>query len=244
MTVSIKPFVLEVPGCGTIDRIHMEPITSDARTWSWAINLGFGVHPDVPAGPADQPFPSPVLERLVEVWRIINRIGNEDGKHSKRLAFMAGWFAHVISDPLFKGVYPHAYKIDFYGTHYGSVMNAPSEALAYWLANECYDVDLSTWWEEVPRPWDDGGALALIADNGGDLSPVFQAVRPVNAKYLVRMYGHPGYAVHPSPGEDTFDKADYRSHRYGPKNHSPRTDSHLRDTEWIHRYTVQRCRYL
>ena len=225
-----KPFVLEVPGWGTTDRVHMEAHFFRRTHLLLGKYLGFGVHPDVLAGPADQPFPPSVRERLVEVWRMINQIGNRDGKRSKRLAFMAGWFAHVISDSLFKGKYPHACKIDFYGTHYGSVMNAPSEALAYWLAEECYGVDLQTWWQEVPKPWDDGGALALIADNGGDLSPVFHAVRPVNAAYLVCVYGHPEYAVHPSPGEDAFDKADYRSHRYGPKNHT---------LEQIHTYAKQ-----
>jgi hypothetical protein len=225
-----RPFVVDVPGWGTIDRHTLE--TRHYRRTHLVLGEyhGFGVHPDIPAGPEEQPFPSQVCERLVSVWRSVHRIGNRDGKRAKRLAFVAGWFAHVISDALFKGIYPHTCSIDFYGTHYGPVMHPPSEALAYFMAEELYGVDLSVWWREIPRQVDDGGALTLIADDGGDMTPVFQALRPVNAGYLVRMYGHPEYAVRPSPGEDEYAKADYRSHRYGPKNHT---------LEEIHAYARQ-----
>lgn len=57
------------------------------------------------------------------------------------MAFLLGWMTHVVSDALFKGCYPHAAPIDFFGHQYAMAMLPAAETLS--MADISYDFGAS-----------------------------------------------------------------------------------------------------
>ena len=180
---------------------------------------GYGVHPKTSPGPSLQPFPRQVVDKLINVWKDILHLGNDDGNQDKRFAYMCGWFAHVISDALFKGIYPNTCSIKFYDRQYDAIMLPASEALAYFIAEEEYSINLIEWWTEIPKDIsaDDVFMSILGVD---ELNNALKDIRKINTKYLVTMYAHPEYSINVCPSEDSFLLSEYRSQKYGPKKQS------------------------
>src|SRR5688500_9369241 len=75
---------------------------------------GYGVRPRTPAGDARQPFPKQVIDHVAFTLMDAERIAGK--RVENYLSFVLGWLSHVVSDALFKGVYPQAAKVNFFGT--------------------------------------------------------------------------------------------------------------------------------
>lgn len=188
---------------------------------------GYGVDPGTPVGPAEQPFPSQVVCHLANMFRDAAKIGG--AQRDSFLAFTLGWFSHVVSDALFKGVYPHAARVQFFGHQYHMAMLPAVEMLTMTDISYDFGVHWPSWHEELLRDQSDGGALRhLTMGNEPDaydrvywtsefglpdpaIGRVMNAVPPLNRTWFHRMYLTPDYSA-PSPGLDKrkfSDRADW-----------------------------------
>ncbi|HKQ39949.1 MAG TPA: hypothetical protein VJ063_17860 [Verrucomicrobiae bacterium] len=191
----------------------------------------YGVNPKEPSGSADQPFPRQVVQHLANMLRDSNTVPPRKLR-SNFLAFTLGWFSHVVSDALFKGVYPQSARVGFYGHQYNMAMLPAAETLT--MTDIAYDfgVHWPTWHDELLQDKTDGGALRHLAmgnearfyDNKywttefGRPDPrignVIDAVRPINRQWFHRMYLTPDYSA-PSPRLDRRkldERADWTFH--------------------------------
>lgn len=179
----------------------------------------YGVDPKIPAGPAEQPFPEQVVRHLTNVLRDAEKIAGPRNEISNYLAFTLGWFSHVVSDAIFKGVYPHSVRIQFFGHQYNMEMLPAAETLTMTDISNDFGVHWPTWHSELLNDEPDGGALRHLAMGNepehynqdywtpefGQPDPaigrVLDAVRPVNRTWFHRMYLTPDYSA-PTPALD------------------------------------------
>lgn len=191
---------------------------------------GYGVPPSTPAGLAEQPFPEQVIRHLANCLRDAQKMGGQ--RAGNYLAFILGWFSHVVSDALFKGVYLHAVKVDFFGQHYGPKMLPAAETLTMTDISHDFGVHWPTWHAELETAESDGGALKHLAMGNpperydsrywtpefGRPDPaigrVLEAVPPLNRKWFRRMYVQPDYTA-PSPRLDVAPLSTRASWRFG-----------------------------
>jgi hypothetical protein len=195
---------------------------------------GYGVRPRTPAGPAEEPFPQQVVDHLTFSLADAQRVAGKAGQVSNYLAFTLGWFSHVVSDALFKGVYPHAARVKFFGSQYGMEMLPAAETLT--MSDIAYDwgVHWPKWHRELEQEEPDGGALRHLAM--GDLPEaygpqwtelhgrpdpaigrVIDAVRPINRRWFGRMYVQPDYSA-ATPKLDQRRVEARASHRFASKD--------------------------
>jgi hypothetical protein len=195
---------------------------------------GYGVPPELnKPGPAQQPLPRHAVSHLANTLRDAEAVAGKSGQVGRYLAFTLGWFAHVVSDALFKGLYPHAAKVSFFGTQYGMAMLPAAETLTMTDIARDFGVDWPAWHRELLRDEPDGGALNRLAmgDAPAAYGPhwtaahgkpdeaigrVIDAVRPLNRLWFHRMYVQPDYSA-PSPRLDKPQAKDLTELRFGPK---------------------------
>ena len=191
---------------------------------------GYGVPPNTPAGPAEQPFPPQVISHLANCLRDAEKIA---GKRAENyLAFTLGWFSHVVCDALFKGVYPHSVKVNFFGEQYGMKMLPAAETLTMTDISYDFGVRWRQWHEQLDEAENDGGALKHLAM--GDpperydasfwtpefgrpdpaIGRIIEAVQPLNRKWFRRMYVQPDYSA-PTPRLDAASLSTRATWRFG-----------------------------
>jgi hypothetical protein len=179
---------------------------------------GYGVDPKAGSGPPEQPFPQQVVRHLANVLRDAEKIPPRK-QRTNFLAFTLGWFSHVVSDAMFKGVYPQSVRVRFFGHQYNMAMLPAAETLT--MTDLAYDfgVHWPTWHRQLLNDESDGGALRHLA-MGNDASRydraywtidfgkpdaaigrVIDALRPLNRTWFHRMYLTPDYTA-PSPRLD------------------------------------------
>jgi hypothetical protein len=172
---------------------------------------GYGVSPNVPAGPAEQPFPNQVVRHLANMFRDAEKVAGSQRENF--LAFTLGWFSHVVSDALFKGLYPHAARVKFFGHQYHMAMLPAVETLTMTDINYDFGVHWPSWHDELLRDEPDGGALRHLAlgneqgtydrsywtEEFGKPDPaigrVMDAVRALNRTWFHRLYLTPDYSA-------------------------------------------------
>jgi hypothetical protein len=193
---------------------------------------GYGVAPEKlkQRHSPEQPFPDQVVAHLANCLRDAEKVG---GKHVEYyIAFILGWFSHVVSDAVFKGVYPHAAKVDFFGHQYDMRMLPAAEMLT--MTDLAYDfgVHWPTWHKELLRLEPDGGALKHLAMGDspdsydsrywtGDfgkpdpaIGRVLDALPPINRRWFHRMYTQPDYSA-ATPVQDRVSFSERASARFG-----------------------------
>lgn len=193
--------------------------------------LGYGVPPNTPPGPAEQPFPPQVIRHLANTLRDAKKIG-ERNQSENYLAFTLGWFSHVVCDAIFKGVYPHAAKVNFFGEQYGMKMLPAAETLTMTDISHDFGVHWPTWHRQLEKAEPDGGALRHLAlgdpadrydashwtPEFGKPNPaighVIDAVQPLNRKWFREMYVQPDYSA-PSPRLDAAPLSTRAAWRFG-----------------------------
>lgn len=172
---------------------------------------GYGVRPKTPAGPAEQPLPRQVIDHLAFTLMDAEKIAGAADKVTNYIAFTLGWFSHVVSDAIFKGVYPHAAKVNFFGSQYSMDMLPAAETLSMTDIAHDWGVHWPTWHEQLLADESDGGALRHLAMGdaaeayGPQWTPqhgkpdpaigrVIDAVRPLNRRWFHQMYVQPDYS--------------------------------------------------
>lgn len=173
---------------------------------------GYGVPKSQPAGPPSQPFPNQVIRHLANCLRDAKRTASP-GKIDEYLAFTLGWFSHVVSDALFKGVYPDAVRINFFGDQYSMKMLPAAETLTMTDLSYDFGIRWASWHDQLDDQQTDGGALRHLAmgDSPERYDPqywtaefgrpdpsfgaVLEALPPINRKWFRRMYVQPDYSA-------------------------------------------------
>ena len=173
---------------------------------------GYGVDPKAPkSNNPDQPFPQQVVQHLANLFRDATKIGGK--RVENYVAFVLGWFSHVVSDALFKGVYPETARVNFFGHQYNMAMLPAAEAITVTDMAHDFGVHWPTWHDELLKRESDGGALRHLA-MGNDpalydgaywteafgkpdpsIGKVLAALPQVNRKWLHRMYVNPDYSA-------------------------------------------------
>lgn len=192
---------------------------------------GYGVSPGTPAGPKEQPFPRQVVQHLANCLRDAEKVARRR-RVENYIAFTLGWFSHVVSDALFKGVYPHTVKVNFFGQQYGMKMLPAAETLTMTDISHDFGVRWSVWHDELEDAESDGGALKhlVMGDAPERYDPrywttefgvpdpaigrVMDAVQPLNRKWFRRMYVQPDYSA-ASPRLDAAPLSTRASWRFG-----------------------------
>jgi hypothetical protein len=172
---------------------------------------GYGVDPEVGSGSVEQPFPDQVVRHLANMFRDAEKIGG--ARRDNFLAFTLGWFSHVVSDALFKGVYPQSVRVNFFGHQYNMAMLPAAESLTMTDMSYDFGVHWPRWREELRDDEADGGALRhLTMGNAATaydakhwtaefgkpdpaIGRVMDAVRPLNRKWFYEMYFTPDYSA-------------------------------------------------
>jgi hypothetical protein len=178
---------------------------------------GYGVDSTTESGRPEQPFPQQVVRHVANMLRDAEKIGGR--KRDNFLAFTLGWFSHVVSDALFKGVYPQTARVNFFGHQYQIAMLPAAEALTMTDISYDFGVHWPRWRAELLDDEPDGGALRHLAMGNearsydaaywtqefGKPDPaigrVMDAVRPLNRKWFSEMYFTPDYTA-PTPRLD------------------------------------------
>jgi hypothetical protein len=192
---------------------------------------GYGVPRNVAAGSAEQPFPNQVIRHLANTLRDAEKVAGRK-RAENYLAFTLGWFSHVVSDAIFKGVYPHAAKVNFFGEQYGMKMLPAAETLTMTDISHDFGVSWPAWHEQLPRAETDGGALKHLtmgdpaerydeqywtAEFGKPdpaIGRVVDAVQPLNRKWFRQMYVQPDYSA-PSPRLDAAPLSTRATWKFG-----------------------------
>jgi hypothetical protein len=192
---------------------------------------GYGVAPNTPPGSAAQPFPDQVIRHLANCLRDAPKIAVRN-QLENYIAFTLGWFSHVVCDAIFKGVYAHAVKVNFFGDQYSMRMLPAAETLTTTDLSYDFGVHWPTWHEQLNRVEPDDGALKHLALGGrpdqydsrhwtpefGKPDPaigrVIDAVQPLNRKWFRKMYIQPDYTA-PSPRLDPAPFATRATWRFG-----------------------------
>lgn len=194
---------------------------------------GYGVDPRVESGPAEQPFPPQVVQHLANMLRDAEKVGA--AKRDNFLAFTLGWFSHVVSDALFKGLYPQSVRVNFFGHQYNMAMLPAAESLTMTDISYDFGVHWPSWREQLLNDEPDGGALRHLAmGNPPDLydpahwtpnfgkpdaaiGRVMDAVRPLNRKWFYEMYFTPDYTA-PTPRLDARQFADRAGWKFNARD--------------------------
>lgn len=184
---------------------------------------GYGVNPSADSDrgrPRPQhPFPMQVVQHLANVLRDAKTTARPKRRLSNFLAFTLGWFSHVVSDALFKGLYPETAQVNFFGHQYNMSMLPAAETIAMTDISYDFGVHWPTWHRELLNDEPDGGALRHLAMGNppqaydpaywgaefGQPDPsigaVLDAVRRLNRKWFFEMYCTPDYTA-PTPRLD------------------------------------------
>lgn len=194
---------------------------------------GYGVAPEARdrPGPPEQPLPRQAVEHLAFTLMDAERVAGKAGRVEEYLAFALGWFTHVVSDAIFKGLYPQSARVRFFGQQYGMAMLPAAEAIT--MTDIAYDfgVNWPSWHRELLQEQPDGGALRHLAmgdpphaygpqwtaEHGRPdpaIGRVVDALRPINRVWFHRMYTNPDYAA-PTPLLDKRLVADRARWRFG-----------------------------
>lgn len=223
---ALEEFSVPLPNGSRIKRVDIErDLYRNTHLVLGRRPRAYGVAPNTPAGPPDQPFPPQVVRHLANVLRDAEKIAGPEKQTSAYLAFTLGWFTHVVSDAIFKGVYPHAVQVQFFGKQYDMEMLPAAEALTMTDISHDFGVHWPTWHDELLHGHPDGGALRHLAmgnpaerydpeywtEEFGEPNPeiglILDAVQPVNRTWLHRMYRTPDYSA-PTPRLDQRDLRD------------------------------------
>ena len=195
---------------------------------------GYGVKPDEirKAYSSEHPFPQQVVQHLANCLRDAAKIPRH--QQDSYLAFILGWFSHVVSDALFKGVYPDAVRLKFFGHQYHMSMLPAAETLTYTDIAYDFGVNWPSWHKELLNLQPDGGALVHLAmgDEADAYDPTYwtgkfgkpdprigdalRAVPPINRKWFHRMYTQPDYSA-ATPLLDSVSVEHRASARFGPE---------------------------
>ena len=186
---------------------------------------GYGVRPDPPSGPPEQPFPDQVVRHLANMLRDAPKVAGAKRQIEHYYAFTLGWFSHVVSDAFFKGVYPQTVRVKFFGHQYHMAMLPAAEALTMTDISHDFGVHWPAWHKELLDRHQDGGALRhlTMGDSADTYDPaywtpefgkpdpatgaVMDAVQRINASWFHRMYLNPDYTS-PTPALDIRRPAD------------------------------------
>lgn len=178
---------------------------------------GYGVAPRTPAGPPEQPFPDQVVRHLANCLRDAEKVAGP--RVENYIAFTLGWFSHVVSDALFKGVYRDAAAVDFFGEQYSMKMLPAAESLTMTDISHDFGVCWPVWHRELRHAYSDGGALKHIAMGDppdrydsrhwtaefGAPDPMLgcslDALPSLNRRWFREMYVQPDYSA-PTPRLD------------------------------------------
>lgn len=193
---------------------------------------GYGVaDPRGKAQGPEQPFPQQVVNHLAFCLMDADRVAGRGELRERYLAFLLGWFAHVISDAIFKGVYPHAASISFFGQQYGMEMMPAAETLMLTDISHDFGMDWNQAMRELLDEHSDGGALRHLAmgdpkeSYGPQWTPehgepderigdIMDKLWQTSPKYFHRMYTQPDYSA-ASPALDQRDPARRADWRFG-----------------------------
>ena len=181
----------------------------------------------------DQPFPDQVVEHLANCFRDSRRV--KPSQFENYIAFILGWFSHVVSDAVFKGVYPHSVRVNFFGHQYNMEMLPAAETLTVTDIAHDFGVHWPSWHEELLTNHNDGGALKhLTMGNPPEkysssywksefgrpdpaIGDIVEAVPPLNYRWFYRMYTQPDYSA-PTPLLDRIPWHLRSEARFGTEN--------------------------
>lgn len=181
------------------------------------------------AASVDHPFPAQVVNHLANCLRDAPKVAGR--KMDRYLTFILGWFSHVVSDALFKGVYPQAVRINFFGNQYHMDMLPAAETLTLTDLARDFGVDWPVWHAELLRGGSDGGALRHLAMGNPPekYDPAFwteefgrpderigrtiDALPEINRRWFHAMYTQPDYSA-PTPALDQLSWNDLASARF------------------------------
>jgi hypothetical protein len=175
--------------------------------------LGYGVRSGAPPGPAEQPFPEQVVRHVANALHDGERVAGRKSQTENYFAFVLGWLAHVVSDAIFKGVYLHAARVNFFGFQYNMAMLPAAETLTMTDIAHDFGVRWPAWHEQLIHDEPDGGALKHLAMGDSSdaydqqrwtsefgkpdpaIGRVLDALRPINRTWFHRMYLPPDYSA-------------------------------------------------
>jgi hypothetical protein len=181
------------------------------------------------AASTDQPFPAQVVNHVANCLRDAPKVAGR--KIDRYITFVLGWFSHVVSDALFKGVYPQAVRVNFFGNQYHMNMLPAAETLTLTDLAQDFGVNWPLWHEELLRGGSDGGALRHLAmgNSSEKYDPAFwteefgkpderfgrtlDALREINGRWFHEMYTQPDYSA-PTPRLDALSSHQRASARF------------------------------